>query len=76
MMNQLNNSISFPFQNISENGLDAWFKLEGRSNKKSVKGRIRLKISLSTKVSTDWHNSPDLFILSVICSFVKEYLCY
>uniref|UniRef100_A0A7M5UIZ8 C2 domain-containing protein n=1 Tax=Clytia hemisphaerica TaxID=252671 RepID=A0A7M5UIZ8_9CNID len=41
--------VEVPLKNIPENGVDAWFKIESRNNKKTVKGRLRLKISLSTK---------------------------
>ena len=34
--------------NIPSNGLDAWYDLEGRSERSTVEGKIRLKMSLAT----------------------------
>lgn len=42
-------SINIPVADIPSTGLDAWFKLEARSQRSTVQGRIRLKIWLSTR---------------------------
>lgn len=39
----------FSQQEIPSTGLEGWFKLEGRSHRSSVQGRIRLKIWLSAR---------------------------
>lgn len=38
----------FFFQDIPSNGIDKWFKLEGRSSKSRVDGDCHLKITLTT----------------------------
>lgn len=42
-------SINFVPQDIPSTGLEGWFKLEARSHRSSVQGRIRLKLWLSTR---------------------------
>lgn len=42
-------SINIPISDIPSTGLDAWFKLEARSHRSTVQGRIRLKLWLSTR---------------------------
>ncbi|XP_044760714.1 BAI1-associated protein 3 [Coccinella septempunctata] len=41
--------VTIPLQEIPSTGLEGWFKLEARSQRSSVQGRIRLKIWLSTR---------------------------
>ncbi|EDW68736.1 BAI1-associated protein 3 [Drosophila virilis] len=42
-------SVNIPIADIPSTGLDAWFKLEARSHRSTVQGRIRLKLWLSTR---------------------------
>ncbi|XP_036671560.3 BAI1-associated protein 3 [Drosophila suzukii] len=42
-------SVNIPVSEIPSTGLDAWFKLEARSHRSTVQGRIRLKMWLSTR---------------------------
>lgn len=42
-------SVNIPISEIPSTGLDAWFKLEARSHRSTVQGRIRLKLWLSTR---------------------------
>ncbi|XP_023161054.2 BAI1-associated protein 3 [Drosophila hydei] len=42
-------SVNIPIAEIPSTGLDAWFKLEARSHRSTVQGRIRLKLWLSTR---------------------------
>ncbi|XP_030373043.1 BAI1-associated protein 3 [Scaptodrosophila lebanonensis] len=42
-------SVNIPLSDIPSTGLDAWFKLEARSQRSTVQGRIRLKMWLSTR---------------------------
>ncbi|XP_076272507.1 BAI1 associated protein 3 [Rhynchophorus ferrugineus] len=41
--------VTIPLQDIPSTGLEGWFKLEARSQRSSVQGRIRLKMWLSTR---------------------------
>ncbi|KAK9871547.1 hypothetical protein WA026_012925 [Henosepilachna vigintioctopunctata] len=41
--------VTIPLQEIPSTGLEGWFKLEARSQRSSVQGRIRLKMWLSTR---------------------------
>lgn len=41
--------VTIPLSDIPSTGLEAWFKLEARSQRSSVQGRIRLKMWLSTR---------------------------
>ncbi|XP_022901984.1 BAI1-associated protein 3 isoform X2 [Onthophagus taurus] len=41
--------VTIPLQDIPSTGLESWFKLEARSQRSSVQGRIRLKMWLSTR---------------------------
>ncbi|XP_021695608.1 BAI1-associated protein 3 isoform X2 [Aedes aegypti] len=41
--------VNIPVCDIPSTGLEGWFKLEARSSRSSVQGRIRLKLSLSTR---------------------------
>lgn len=42
-------SVNIPIADIPSTGLDGWFKLEARSQRSTVQGRIRLKMWLSTR---------------------------
>lgn len=44
--------LEIPLRNIPENGLDAWFQLEPRSKKKKVGGKIHLKLTFSSKMTS------------------------
>lgn len=37
------------FQDIPSTGLDRWYKLEARTQRSTIQGRIRLKLRLSTR---------------------------
>lgn len=41
--------VTIPLQDIPSTGLEGWFKLEARSQRSSVQGRIRLKLWLCTR---------------------------
>ncbi|XP_025835570.1 BAI1-associated protein 3 [Agrilus planipennis] len=41
--------VTIPLSDIPSTGLEGWFKLEARSQRSSVQGRIRLKMWLSTR---------------------------
>lgn len=41
--------VTVPLRDIPCTGLDAWFKLEARSHRSTVQGRIHLKMWLSTR---------------------------
>lgn len=41
--------VTIPLSDIPSTGLECWFKLEARSQRSSVQGRIRLKMWLSTR---------------------------
>ncbi|CAG9770591.1 unnamed protein product [Ceutorhynchus assimilis] len=41
--------VTIPLQDIPSTGLEGWFKLDARSQRSSVQGRIRLKMWLSTR---------------------------
>lgn len=45
---ELASAFGFFFQDIPSNGIDKWFKLEGRSSKSRVDGDCHLKITLTT----------------------------
>lgn len=40
---------SFGWQDIPSTGLDRWYKLEARTQRSTIQGRIRLKLWLSTR---------------------------
>ncbi|XP_055846829.1 BAI1-associated protein 3 [Episyrphus balteatus] len=42
-------AVNIPIADIPSTGLDGWFKLEARSQRSTVQGRIRLKLWLSTR---------------------------
>ncbi|XP_042902243.1 BAI1-associated protein 3 isoform X2 [Parasteatoda tepidariorum] len=46
-------------EDIPSSGLDRWFCLEGRTERSSVQGQIRLKISLSTREDKDSAGEDD-----------------
>ena len=41
--------ITIPLGDIPSTGLESWFKLDARSDRSTVQGRIRLKLWLSTR---------------------------
>ncbi|XP_066592429.1 BAI1-associated protein 3 isoform X2 [Prorops nasuta] len=41
--------VNIPLANIPSIGLDSWFKLEARTQRSNIQGRIRLKLWLSTR---------------------------
>lgn len=54
---------SLCLQDIPSTGLEGWFKLEGRSQRSSVQGRIRLKLWLSTR--DDHGQSEDDILIEI-----------
>ncbi|KAK1125512.1 hypothetical protein K0M31_005871 [Melipona bicolor] len=41
--------VNIPLQDIPSTGLDRWYKLEARTQRSTIQGRIRLKLWLSTR---------------------------
>ncbi|XP_063228828.1 BAI1-associated protein 3 [Bacillus rossius redtenbacheri] len=41
--------VNIPLQDIPSTGLDSWYKLEARTQRSNIQGRIRLKLWLSTR---------------------------
>ncbi|XP_054012267.1 BAI1-associated protein 3 isoform X1 [Hylaeus anthracinus] len=41
--------VNIPLQDIPSTGLNQWYKLEGRTQRSTIQGRIRLKLWLSTR---------------------------
>ncbi|XP_076385470.1 BAI1 associated protein 3 isoform X4 [Megachile rotundata] len=41
--------VNIPLQDIPSTGLDRWYKLEARTQRSTIQGRIRLKLRLSTR---------------------------
>ncbi|KAK9502939.1 hypothetical protein O3M35_011619 [Rhynocoris fuscipes] len=41
--------VNIPLQDIPSTGLDCWYKLEARTQRSNIQGRIRLKLWLSTR---------------------------
>ncbi|XP_076763974.1 BAI1 associated protein 3 isoform X3 [Xylocopa sonorina] len=41
--------VNIPLQDIPSTGLDRWYKLEARTQRSTIQGRIRLKLGLSTR---------------------------
>ncbi|KOC60100.1 BAI1-associated protein 3 [Habropoda laboriosa] len=44
--------VNIPLQDIPSTGLDRWYKLEARTQRSTIQGRIRLKLWLSTREDT------------------------
>lgn len=42
-------SVNIPLREIPSTGVEAWYKLEARSQRSSVQGRIRLRLWLSAR---------------------------
>ncbi|XP_055945968.1 BAI1-associated protein 3-like isoform X1 [Argiope bruennichi] len=51
--------VNMRLEDIPSSGLDRWFCLEGRTERSSVQGQIRLKLSLSTREDKDGNNEED-----------------
>ncbi|GFU05091.1 BAI1-associated protein 3, partial [Nephila pilipes] len=51
--------VNIRLEDIPSSGLDRWFCLEGRTERSSVQGQIRLKISLSTREDKDVAKEDD-----------------
>jgi BAI1-associated protein 3 len=60
-------------QEIPSTGIEGWFKLEGRSHRSSVQGRIRLKLWLSTR---DDHGQSEDDILVEIRKLERCYVVF
>lgn len=41
--------LRYPLQDIPSTGLDCWYKLEARTTRSNIQGKIRLKLWLSTR---------------------------
>jgi BAI1-associated protein 3 len=68
----ISNNPSF-MQEIPSTGIEGWFKLEGRSHRSSVQGRIRLKLWLSTR---DDHGQSEDDILVEIRKLERCYVVF
>lgn len=59
--------INLPIADIPSTGMDGWFKLEARSQRSSVQGRIRFKLWLSTRDdrgTSEEDNTAEVFKLT------------
>lgn len=71
--------VEIPVKEIPSNGIDKWFKLEGRSAKSRVRGDCHIKITLTTGKRPDIpdeikHLYPTA--LDIYCAFLREFINY
>lgn len=63
--------VNIPLREIPSTGVEAWYKLEARSQRSSVQGRIRLRLWLSAREAgrhddDNWQQVTFLFTITIL----------